>query len=107
MSIGKMSDKVRDKSKQVDTSVFHSGLIKMLVMEYLKKTNTDLEIFLNTLHFQLDITPTPRSKRRTPTHVERIVHSNSRKKKRVTRTNKSFQATDEAKEGGPSQPHDR
>ena len=40
-SIGKMFDKVQSKSKKVDTSVFHSGLIKMLVMEDLRKTNTD------------------------------------------------------------------
>jgi hypothetical protein len=45
-SNGKMSDRVQDKYKQVDTSVFHSGLIKMLVMEELKKTNTDWENFL-------------------------------------------------------------
>jgi hypothetical protein len=38
-SIGKMVDRVQAKSKQVDTSVFHSGLIKMLVMEELRKTN--------------------------------------------------------------------
>jgi hypothetical protein len=40
-SIGKMVDRVQDKSKQVDTSVFHSGLIKTLVMEELRKTNID------------------------------------------------------------------
>jgi hypothetical protein len=41
-SIGKMADRVQAKSKAVDTSVFHSGLIKMLVMEELKKKNIDL-----------------------------------------------------------------
>lgn len=30
-SIGKMSDKVQSKSKAVDTSIFHSGLIRMVV----------------------------------------------------------------------------
>jgi len=34
-----MSDRVQAKSKKVDTSVFHSDLIKMLVLEELKKTN--------------------------------------------------------------------
>jgi hypothetical protein len=38
-SIGKMADRVRAKSKDVETSVFHSGLIRMLVMEELKKIN--------------------------------------------------------------------
>ena len=58
-SIGKMSDKVQAKSKQVDTSVIHSGLIKLLVMEELRKTNIDWETFLTSSHFQLDISPTP------------------------------------------------
>jgi hypothetical protein len=42
-STGKMVDRVQDKSKVVDTSVFHSGLIKMLVMEELKNKNIDWE----------------------------------------------------------------
>jgi hypothetical protein len=37
MSMGKMADKVQAKSKAMDTSVFHSGLIRMFVMEELKK----------------------------------------------------------------------
>jgi hypothetical protein len=39
--IGKMGGRVQDKSKEVDTSFFHSGLIKMIVMEELKKKNID------------------------------------------------------------------
>jgi hypothetical protein len=31
-SMGKMSDRVQAKSKAVDTSVFHSGLVRMLVI---------------------------------------------------------------------------
>jgi hypothetical protein len=42
-SIGKMDDRVHAKSKAVDTSVFHSGLIRMLVMEELKKRNISWE----------------------------------------------------------------
>jgi hypothetical protein len=33
ISIGKMSDRVQAKSKGVDTRVFHSGLINMMVMD--------------------------------------------------------------------------
>jgi len=40
-SIGNMLDKVEDTSNKVDTNVFHTSLIKMLVLEELKKTNTD------------------------------------------------------------------
>jgi hypothetical protein len=36
-SIGKMSDRVQAKSKDVDSSLFHSGLIRMLVSEELGK----------------------------------------------------------------------
>jgi len=37
--MGKIDDRVQAKSKAVDTSVFHSGLNRMLVMEELKKRN--------------------------------------------------------------------
>jgi hypothetical protein len=40
-SNGKMSDRVQAKSKEVNTSVFHSVLIKMLVMEELRKINME------------------------------------------------------------------
>jgi hypothetical protein len=58
-SIGKMSDRVQVKSKAVDTSVFHSGLIKMLVMDELRKKNIDWEAFITSPHFQINISPTP------------------------------------------------
>jgi hypothetical protein len=58
-SIGKMDDRVQAKSKQVETSVFHFGLIKMLVMEELRKTNTNWETFLTSSQFQLKVSPTP------------------------------------------------
>jgi hypothetical protein len=38
-----VADRVKDKSKAGYTSVFHSGMIKMLVMEELKKKNIDWE----------------------------------------------------------------
>jgi hypothetical protein len=94
-SIGKMSNRVQAKSKQVDTSAFHYGLIKMLVMEEINKTNTDWENFLTTSHFQLDIPPREQSKRQTPTPIEKTVSSYSSKKKRVTRSDKYFRATGE------------
>ena len=40
-SIGKMPYRVQAKTKQVYTNVFHSGLIKVLALKELKKTNTD------------------------------------------------------------------
>jgi hypothetical protein len=38
-----MSDRVQSKSKVANTSVFHSRLIKMLMMEELKKRNIPWE----------------------------------------------------------------
>jgi hypothetical protein len=49
--IGKMVDIVQAKSKVVDTSVFNLGMIKMLVMEELKKNNIDWEKFIASATF--------------------------------------------------------
>jgi len=56
-----MPDRVQAKSKVVDTSVFHSRLIRMLMMEELKKMNILWEHFIISTHMQLDIASTPQS----------------------------------------------
>jgi hypothetical protein len=56
-----MTDRVQAKSKDVDSSLFHSGLIKKLVSEELGKKEISREKFLVTYHFKLDTTPTPQS----------------------------------------------
>jgi hypothetical protein len=107
-SIGKMADRVQDKYKKVDTSVFHYGLIKMLVMEELRKTNTDWKTFLTTSHFQLKVSRTPQSKMKIPTPLDKTVCSEVIKKKRGTSMNDTDnRATNETKERGPSQPSHR
>jgi hypothetical protein len=60
-SIGKILDRVQDKSKDVDSSLFHSGLIRMLVSEELGKKEISWEIFVVTSHFKMDPIPTPQS----------------------------------------------
>jgi hypothetical protein len=65
-SMGKMSDRVQAKSRVVETSVFHSGLIRMLVMEELKNRNIPWEKFIISSHMQLDITSTPQSNMHSP-----------------------------------------
>ena len=60
-SIGKMSDRVQAKSKDVDSSLFHSGLIRMLVSEELGKKEISWKNFLVSSHFKMDPTPTPQS----------------------------------------------
>jgi hypothetical protein len=46
ISMGKMYDRVQAKSKAMETSVFHSGLIRMMVMEDLKKMSISWEKFV-------------------------------------------------------------
>jgi hypothetical protein len=62
ISIGKMAYRVQAKSKDVDKSFFQSGLIRMLVMEELKKRNIASENFISYAHLQLNVSPTPQYK---------------------------------------------
>jgi hypothetical protein len=82
-SLGKMSDKVQANIKMVENSVFHYGLINMLVLEELKKFDIDWDIFLSASGFHPDVVNTPQTKRRTPTSAEKVVHTESRKKRKV------------------------
>jgi len=65
-SMEKISDRVQAKSKAVDTSVFHSRLIRMLVMEELNKRNIPWEKFIVSSHMKLDIASTPQSNMQSP-----------------------------------------
>jgi hypothetical protein len=92
-SMGKMSDRFQVKSKAVDTSVFHSRLIKMLVMEELKKRNIPWEQFIVFSHMQLDIASTPKSRMHSPfpyTSVSLAGTSMKRKRKSITQDKKSL-----------------
>jgi len=60
-SIGKMSNKIQSKSKDVDTILLHYGLIRMLVFEELGKKEISWEHFVVASHFNLDLTYTPES----------------------------------------------
>ena len=57
--IGKMSDINQSKCKDVDSSLFHCGLIRMLVSEELGKKEISWENFVVTSHFKLDLASTP------------------------------------------------
>ena len=64
-----MADKVQAKPESGDNSIFHHGLIILLVMEELKKLNKDWSTFLFLSGYEVDVlTPrkTPRSKENTP-----------------------------------------
>ena len=60
-SIGKMPNRIQSKSKDVDSIIFHSGLIRMLVSEELGKKDISWENFVVTSHFKLDLAYTPQS----------------------------------------------
>jgi hypothetical protein len=60
--LGKMDNKVQDKSKQVDLSLFHFSLINLLVLEELKKTNGKWNYFLSTSGFCIETTSSQPSK---------------------------------------------
>jgi hypothetical protein len=65
-SIGKMSERIHDKSKDVDSSLFHSGLIRILVSEELGKKDISWENFVVTSHFKLYLAPTLQSQKESP-----------------------------------------
>lgn len=57
-SLGKMSDKVQARAEGSETSIFHHGLIKLLMLEKLKKLNRDWTIFLFLDGYEVDsVTP--------------------------------------------------
>jgi hypothetical protein len=56
-----MSDRIQSKSKDVDSRLFHSGLIRMLIYEELGKKEISWENFVVTSHFKLDLASTPQS----------------------------------------------
>jgi hypothetical protein len=64
-SLGKMEDKVQAKSNQIEHSLFHFGLIKLLVLEELKKTNTEWDSFLSSIGFGPEFHGTPKTKKTT------------------------------------------
>jgi hypothetical protein len=82
-SIGKMSDRVQSKSKAVDTSIFHSGLIRMLVSEELRKRNISWEQFIVSSHMKLDIEATPQSKILSPFPSTSTAPAGTNKKRKI------------------------
>jgi hypothetical protein len=83
-SIGKMSDMVQSNSKAVDTSIFHSGLIRMLVSEEMGKKDISWEHFVIASHFKFDIAATPQS------HIEIPLPSTSAAKASTSKKRKSI-----------------
>ena len=53
-SLGKISDKVQAKDEGSETSIFHHGLIKLLVLEEFKNLNIDWASFLFLSGYEVD-----------------------------------------------------
>jgi hypothetical protein len=90
-SIGKMVDRLQAKSKDVDSSLFHSGLIRMLVFEELGKKEISWDIFLVTSHFKLDPTPIPQSQiagSSSPTSTKTGINKKRKGRSHVSEINK-------------------
>ena len=63
-----MSDRVQVKSKGNETYLFHHGLIKLLVLEELRRLNGDWTSFLFMTGYEIDVvTPKKALKPRTTT----------------------------------------
>jgi hypothetical protein len=75
ISLGRMDDRVQLRKEQGDASLFHFSLIKLLVLEELRKRNRDWESFLNSSSIAVDSLGIPQSLRNAPSSVERTATS--------------------------------
>jgi hypothetical protein len=97
-SIGKMEDRGQAKSKDVDSILFHSGLIKMLVSEELGKKEISWENFFFSSHFKLDPTPTPQSQiagSSSPTNTKTGINKKRKVRAPVSEINKQVREDEE------------
>jgi hypothetical protein len=65
-SLGKMADMVQARVDQLKSSLFHFSLVKLLVVEELKKSNRDWDSFLTSTNISLD------PKGDTPSSAEKV-----------------------------------
>jgi hypothetical protein len=68
-SLGKMVDRVQVRRDQGEPSLFHFSLIKLLVLEELRKRNQDWEVFVASSQIAVDSLNNPQSMRDTPSSV--------------------------------------
>ena len=92
-----MVDKVQSKSQIAEKYVFHFGLIKLLVLEEMKKKNRDWNTFLFLENYDLEVVPTP-SKRVSSTTKPKEIHATSSKKRKGQKDTKKTQELGKGKE---------
>jgi hypothetical protein len=74
-SLGNMAGILQLRKGQGDAIIFHFSLIKLLVLEELRKRNQDWESFINSSSILVDTLSSPQSWRNTPSSVERTATS--------------------------------
>ena len=92
----------------MDSSLFHYGLIKMLVSDELGKKDISWEHFVVTSHFKLDLAPTPQSQRASslsPTSVTKAGTSRKRKGRALVKVSEVNKQVIEAEEEVCPSPH--
>jgi hypothetical protein len=77
-----MLDRIQSKSKGVDTSIFHSRLIKMLVSGELGKKEISWEHFVVASHFNLNISSTTQSQNASPLSPNIVVKAGTSRKRK-------------------------
>jgi hypothetical protein len=93
-----MADRFQAKFKAMDTSVLHSWLIRMLLMEELKKRNVAWEQFIVSANMQLNVAPTPQSKVESPLQAEISIHTDTIKNIKGKHIAKDSEASKEVEE---------
>ena len=75
-----MSDKVQMKVESCETSLFHHGLVKLIVVHELQKANRDWAEFLFLNRIGIEGTGvSPQAKEKTPSKITSPVETKSRR----------------------------
>lgn len=74
-SLSKMEDKVQGQQSQVEPTLFHFYLTKLLVVEELNKENQTWQAFIDSSKLAAELPTSPWSKKDTPSFVARDVQS--------------------------------
>ena len=80
-----MDDKVKSKSQMEYKYLFHFGLIKLLVLEELRKSNRDQNSFLLLENYDPEVMPTPSKKISSKVKPHITPTTSSKKRKQQTK----------------------
>lgn len=81
-SLGKIVDKVQSKTQFAEKYIFHFGLIKLLVLEKVKKINRDWNTFLLIANYDPEVMATPSKRVSLISKVKETPTGSSKKRER-------------------------